>query len=212
MYKKILLALIIGAAFASNSFSQIAYPVERPTLKVDDSWSYQRTDLWKNEVNPNKSKLNVASINDKGIYRMTGLNFNGNANNFNLDADLNGPTYKFQGNDMYRAWHKWPLAEGLTWEFSYKQMSTDGSAVVSNTFTCKVNGAERVKVPAGEFETVKRTCKGFWTNSLGGSGSNESILWYAPAAKRSVKGQDKWWFGSSLQGQTLDELVEFKVN
>jgi hypothetical protein len=210
MFKKMVLFLALGAAFIS-SIAQVTYPVERPTLKVGDSWSYQRTDLWKNEVNPNKNSFSVSAINDKGIYRMTGTNLEGKPSNFNNDPDLNGPKYKVQGEDMYQAFSKWPIVDGAVWDFAYKRILGDGT-IVSQNYACKLSGAERVKVPAGEFDTIKMACKGFWTNTQGGSGSQEFIRWYAPAVKRHVKQQDKWWFGGTLQGQTLDELVEFKVN
>jgi hypothetical protein len=210
MFKKMVLSLALGAAFIS-SFAQVTYPVERPTLKVGDSWSYQRTDLWKNEVNPNKNSFSVSAINDKGIYRMTGTNLEGKPSNFNNDPDLNGPKYKVQGEDMYQAFSKWPIVDGVAWDFTYKRV-LDSGALLNQNFSCKPSGTERVKVPAGEFDTVRLTCKGFWTNDRGGSGSSEFIRWYSPAVKRHVKQQDKWWFAGRLDGQTLDELVEFKMN
>jgi hypothetical protein len=91
MLSSLKLALFALAGLATVSNAQVTYPVERPTLKVGDSWSYQRTDLWKNEVNPNRNSFSVSAINDQGIYRFTGTNLEGRPSNFNNDSDLNGP-------------------------------------------------------------------------------------------------------------------------
>jgi hypothetical protein len=112
---------------------------------------------------------------------------------------------------MYQAFSKWPIVDGAAWDFAYKRI-LDNGVLLNQNFSCKPSGLERVKVPAGEFDAVKLTCKGFWTNDLGGSGSSEFIRWYSPIAKRNIKIQDKFWVGGRLVGQTLDELVEFKVN
>jgi hypothetical protein len=64
---------------------------------------------------------------------------------------------------------------------------------------------ERVKVPAGEFDTFKVVCKGYW-NSETGSGNGSALLasWYAPAARVGVKGEFQG--GNSYNATELVEL------
>jgi hypothetical protein len=201
---------LLFAGVASAQTAPIAYPIERPALKVGDTWTWQRTDLWKGEVNPNKIKSTVESINAQGNYRVEMLGVNGTSTRATWDADLNGVKYKFQGEDMYQAWYKWPLNSDTSWDFAYKLAPTSGG-VMTLSFTCKVNKLERVKVPAGEFDAVKLTCEGPWANGER-SGTNEAVTWYAPAVKTFVKLQNKFWgAGGTLLVQSLDELMEFSL-
>jgi hypothetical protein len=193
--------------FSSLSQSQVVFPVERPVLKVGDTWSYQRTDLWRNEKTAGTTKLAITEIlTDRIEYQ--GVDSQGRGFNRTDNFDLNG-IQMVRGQAQITPFYQWPLIDGAS--RSFKNIATRGANEWTNDGKCVTEGTETVKVQAGEFQTIKIVCKAFW--SAGGGGGNwENIIWFAPSAKRAVKVQNKNWQNGRLDTQTQDELVEYKLN
>lgn len=202
--KKIFILLLLFASTLSLA-QALNFPVERPVLSKGDTWKYQYTNLWKNEVLPGQSNLSVALVDDKKI-NFTGTNREGGVWKYTSDLDLNR-SYTFKGEKYLNREHAWPLTENSKWE-NIREFA-EGEAEVKWTESCKVTAFEKVKVPAGEFESVKVECKASWTNSLNARGNGEKTRWYAPVVKRVVKTEEKWWVGSRLNDQSRMELVEY---
>jgi hypothetical protein len=183
----------------------LTFPIERPTISKGDTWKYQYTNLWKNEVSPGQSSLSVALVDDKKI-NFAGTNREGGVWKYSSDLDLNR-SYSFKGEKHLNREYVWPLTENSKWENNRE--FAEGEAEVKWTESCKVASLEKVKVPAGEFESVKVECKVNWTNSLNARGNGEKTRWYSPQVKRVVKTEEKWWVGSRLHDQSRMELTEY---
>jgi hypothetical protein len=211
MVHKIISIICVQLFFTAAAVAQATFPVERPVLKVGDTWSYQRTDLWTKQLRAGVSKATLKETTaDKYIFEWT--NFDGRKSEFATNFDLNR-TYIVRGLEQIDQLFKWPLAENN--KYTYKTLNTRDQWEWTYEPTCLVEGVETIKVIAGEFSTIKTICKGMWANTPGngtGSGMNETIVWYAPSVKRGVKYQNKNWNNGRLDTQTSDELVEFKVN
>lgn len=199
---------LFSLALCSLVHAQITFPVERPTLKVGDSWSYQRTDLWTNAKVDGNSELTVRSISDQTIT-LSGKGFNQSSFS-NRRENLDGnPSPTVRGLPQLEAYRKFPLIDGESWEFKYLWVNGDFEGDASEK--CKVKGTEKTTVPAGEFDTIKIVCEGYWTSTNGGGGSQENTIWYSPKIKRGVKFVFKSWQGSRLNTQRSDELVSYKL-
>jgi len=195
-------------AFASCAvFAQGQDEFRRPVLNVGDSWTYQRTDLWKNVVQLGTMTIAVKKVKDEKI-QFRGTNLEGNKWSYDADLDQN-IAYTFKGDKFINHEYVWPLKPGKTWKNDREYAS--GEAEVTLEETCDVGSLEKVTVPAGEFDTYKISCKSFFTNTLGGQGSLENLRWYAPSVKRYVKVQRRGWCGSRLDSQSKDELTAFHL-
>jgi hypothetical protein len=203
--------LIFGCLLAASAQAQITFPVERPILKVGDSWSYERTDLWTNQTMAGVSTLVFKEARGDKLY-FNGINRDGRVAEWVRNIDLNSVS-TVRGIEQVDQQFKWPMIENA--KYTYKTLNTRNQWEWTYEPTCTVEGKEMVKTRAGEFETVKIYCKGFWANTPGNgtnSGTNESIVWYSPLVKQGVKYQNKSWNNQRLDTQTKDELVEYKLN
>jgi len=196
------LFLVIGSALAQSGDE-----INRPNFVVGDSWTYQQTDLWKNDLKPGTKTIAVKKIKGDQIH-FRGTLLDGNKWTYNADLDMNVP-YTFKGDKYTNIEYSWPLKAGMSWK-NDRQFAA-GEAEVTLEETCEVGPLTKVVVPAGEFDTYRIACKGFFTNSLGGQGSHESLNWYAPVVKRYVKLEQRWWVGSRLSDQYKDELTAFHL-
>jgi hypothetical protein len=209
MLKTFFISFVLTLLSNNVAQAQVNFPVERPKLNVGDTWKYQRSDLWRNEVLPGFTTISVRAVNERS-YSFVGTNRDGTAfNDNNTNFDLNW-TQTVRGELQTHSNFQWPLTQGSS--HNHKNRQTRAENEWTNDTTCSVVGSEQTKVPAGDFATVKIVCKRFWNMTTGNSGSAEDIRWYAPIAKRVVKQQSRFWQGSRLDTQTLDELVEYKLN
>lgn len=108
--------------------------------------------------------------------------------------------------------YAFPLTVGKTWE-AKANFATSTGRTGSYKLDAKVVGWEKVKVPAGEFDTLKITESGFYqsANEAGtrtGTGRMQITIWYAPAVGGMVKTQyeDTNWGGSLYNKYTLELL------
>ena len=71
----------------------------------------------------------------------------------------------------------WPLTAKTKFRYSFRGKRSDGGKPWTSTRKCKVTAQERVKVPAGEFDTYKLECTDSW---------NKRTLWISPELGTSV--------------------------
>ena len=81
------------------------------------------------------------------------------------------------------------------------------------TINSSMTGFERIKLPAGEFDTRKIRLEHSWQYHRYGSGRREVMLWYADDAKRVVKVRSRTLGGGHVNIETdYDlELVEYHL-
>jgi len=197
--------------FASIALAQGMTPIERPTLKIGDSWTYRNLDGWNNKETSRSLSTLVSFENDFAIFRSKNLN-SGAESTDTVNADLQ-PCRSMQNDTtiICAGAFKFPLATG------YKQGIKKLPAGNGQSYfdgDCEGQGMEKVNVPAGEFDAYRIECKGFWTRVFGGSGSGgfKQTLWYAPAIRNQVKStyEDRNPNGSA-NNKLIRELVEYKL-
>ncbi len=154
---------------------------EAPAYKVGDTWHWVRSDrrtgLKETEnrrVITKVSPERIEGTENDGLMVMSG--------DLNL---LETPEYVRTGTPRFI---DFPLSVGKKWSFKYTQASKTGPQRTRWQYDAEVVAQERVKVPAGEFDAYKVVGKGYWNSETGSaSGSGQLRLWYAPAARGSVK-------------------------
>lgn len=104
---------------------------------------------------------------------------------------------------------KFPLAEGKKWESTFFYKATPNGTLGKNERECKVAGRETVSSPAGEFDSYRIECRGYWYAN-GYSGKTEDTLWYAPNVKWLVKARYKFWQSGNLASQEESSLIEYQ--
>lgn len=198
-FMSLALITVFGAAQAQD-----AQTVEKPGLKIGDSWSYlvlepiskaqQSTiDLVVSEVSETQLKMTNKSSEVIAIY----------------DADfaatnLAGVAYS----PSIRAL-SFPMAAGKKWEHTNtRSHPTCGKSITE--LKNEVIGWEDVKVPAGTFRALRIDSDGNWRNSCG-SGKLTYRFWYAPKVKWLVKSDSRVFAGGQLFDGSIRELTSFKI-
>ena len=102
-----------------------------------------------------------------------------------------------------------PLVVGDGWKSSFVGEGNNAKSKTDLEF--KVVAREKVKTPAGEFDTFKIESGG-WINGVSWSGSirMSEVRWYAPSIGRVVKSEYKDFRGGQLWTHTVSELKSFK--
>jgi len=94
-----------------------------------------------------------------------------------------------------------PLFVGKQWKDSYEGKSVDGGKYTyKNTYT--VTDYKKLKVDAGEFDVFRIEQIHFNTSGASSGKTSESIRYYAPAAKFTVKTIPSWRMG--YEAETVD--------
>ena len=212
-----LLLVFVTLLFAESSFAQDSSLVERPTIKVGDSWTYQETNDWRSVVTDTYS-FTVSSVSDKEIELTRKSEKAGTAVTVSETPDLNSITRATSDGNIVRyspdnGAFSFPLAVGKSWEA--KADWTAGTHTGSYSLATKVVGWEQVTVPAGTFTALKITKTGYYHATNGqssGSGNMHIVFWYAPTVKGMVKMQyeDTNWAGAPYNKKTV-ELVAYKA-
>jgi len=176
---------------------------ERPDVKVGDRWKIVCTE------GREKSEL-VRVVESVGETQIT---FTENGKPATMTRELNQlESARRKDSDQRRL--SFPLEVGKQWEFTDKWLdhtSTPPDAVGSEKGKVKVVSYEKVRVPAGEFDTFAVKWNSSWNNGMGGSGITDYTYWYAPAARAIIKSNLRvTWQGGGYPDQTC-EVVEFKL-
>lgn len=212
--------LFVGAAFLTASAGAQNRPdvVNRPDVKIGDSWTYQKIDNWTN-IKTMEYVVEVSAVSDMEIRLTAKHRKSGVVATITETLDLNMLTRESSGgaSDRYipnDGSYTFPFAVGKTWDAKtdYTRANRNGSYEL----TAKVVGWEQVKVPAGEFTAIKITKEGRYQSTSGGSsgtGRIKSTLWYVPEIKNAVKFsyEDSNWNGG-LNSRDTTELLSYKVN
>lgn len=179
-----------------------------PKFDVGDTWSYQFTDLWKNEIKPSLASETVMIITSNVIL-FEGINYDGKSFRIRTDFEMNPPHYVYKGENLLRKEFIWPLFIGKKWSNDLKRGSD--SYNVNEREDCEVESFEKVKVPAGEFDAFKIYCKLTDTWSTGVYNIGKKYRWYSATTKRVVKTQTEWRQSGRLYSQSLNELKSYQV-
>jgi hypothetical protein len=81
---------------------------------------------------------------------------------------------------------QFPLSVGKSWTGSYDGYTNDDGASWNAKSKCAVQAAEKVKVPAGEFDALRIECEDAWSSGPF-SGVSKTTSWYAPKVGTVVK-------------------------
>lgn len=205
-----LLALLIGVAPSASP--QIIFPIEKPSFKPGDRWTYRRIDGWNNTERSRTEIEFVSTEPERWVFRSK--NASGAFTTFRTNFDLQ-PCRAMRGSDQEVCTGAFKFPMSADFQNTYDKLPWMNGEGHSSA-RCEAKGNEDVTVPAGTFPAIRIECKGFWHRVFdlqqgGRSGRQEEIYWYSSVAKRPVKSQfvnsrpdgnpfDKW----------IDELVEFR--
>lgn len=195
------LSVLTVQAAAQSSTAAPGLSGQVPVFKVGDSWLWVRSDR-RTGLKEAETSRTITKVSPE---RIEGTD-NGNAITMTADqlALMETADFVRQGSPHFV---QFPLELGKKWSFKYVQASKAGPQRTRWQYDAEVVGQERVKVPAGEFDAFKVVCKGYWNNEVGsGNGAAEVTLWFAPAARATVKSQFQ-----GGQSYNVSELVEMKL-
>ncbi len=202
-----------------NKMSQANAQVDRPTFIKGDTWTYRVLNAW-TDKELRQYQLDFTEVDvDSLVLQLTNKTTN-TVSTFRTDLDLNACRSMQDAKEVIcMGPYKFPLSTGQKTSYD-KYPNEDGSGFIQGD--CRVEGAEKVTVPAGSFNTYKIGCRGFWTNKFGrianvafgstAEGSFYEAIWYAPNVKRFVKSYyEKRNSGRTLTSKETHELMVFKV-
>jgi hypothetical protein len=174
---------------------------QAPAFAVDEAWEYRFESALDRAQNATYAQRAVKASDGSTELAVSG----GRSGPASIDANAN---YTRFGSATYEPSDErlnFPLFVGKTWSASY--VYRNGSWQSKCERQAKVVGVERVRTPGGLFEAFRIEEKTLWqTNDLyGGQGIARETLWYAPAAKRIVKGE---LLDVPLKGPAVSTLFE----
>lgn len=193
----------------------VLYPIyaadvaDVPQFKVNDTWKYGQIDLWKNERIKGWTHT-VYSVEDQvvmaGVDEQTGKfrNF------YTLEGNPKGSARRTYQPHMLLL--SFPLSVGKSWGAEYDLLRSDGR---DNhvTMSVKVLAFEKVTVPAGTFDAFKLKYHAYYRRQgEKGTGTQDSVYWYAPAVKRIVKEEYReTTFSGRNYDQFINQLESYKL-
>ena len=192
--------LFIASAVAAQSIDAIDW---KPGYK----WKYKVVDGFTKLESGTTEKV-VLSVAD-GAYLTKHVGTAGQSDE-SVQSDGSHIRAMPVGNGMF-AYNqvKFPLAVGNKWESTYFYKARSNGALGKNESECKVAEREKVASPAGEFDSYRIECRGYWYAN-GFSGRMEDTLWYAPNVKWLVKARYKFWQSGALASQDEHSLTEYQ--
>jgi len=169
--------------------------IGRPDIRVGDRWRYRVTDKFTNLTQ--SVSVEVMTVTENRIHTHS-LESTRDAASLPAAAEVIGVWDRdwnqlSQGGIEYKPFYpvlQFPLEPGKQWSGTVQWDS--GSGTLRHQLTAQVAGWERVAVPAGSFDAVKITVRGYINefgtrNYYAQSGSISSVIWYAPAIGQIVK-------------------------
>ncbi len=208
---------LVLPALAQNPSST---KVETPSIKVGDTWTYNRIDGWQ-KTKDFTTVLVVTVVTDGEIRTESMRTDNGEMTIGTRNKELNRRRTetgdrKFEWDPYYPS-YVFPLEIGKSWEKEVTFTRNFDDRKVVAQLRGEVIGREKVSVPAGSFDALKIVVKGSYNGSMGSvwggrwSGQQSETTWYAPEVKNFVKSiyEDADTFMSRTK--VIWELVEYKV-
>jgi hypothetical protein len=208
MIKLLALALILGGCAAPLSQTPppgLPATVAAPEIRVGDAWTYrvqdgftriQRGDQRHEVLEVGADRIVVAGAVERG----DGVQVYDHAWNWLRRPATNLQTFEYS--PAYQAF-AFPLVPGKRWRA--RLTATDPAD--GRRFPVWIDGAvlgwERVKVPAGEFDTLKiqrYVYFDYWEHAVRDRSEIREFEWYAPAVKQSVRREASSQYLSYLAG------------
>lgn len=182
-----LIYLNVVLVFASVTASaQIKFPVNQPTPKIGEMAKFRTIDLW-NGTEASRSENELIEISADTLAVKVTSSDRAEPRTLNFNKSWN-PCRSLQNssNVVCTGILRFPLEVGAKYE--YKDLPwTDGVGVTS--MKCEIKGEEQITIAAGNFDTVRIDCSGFWTRKIGGieTGQTAEVIWYSPVLGRTIK-------------------------
>jgi hypothetical protein len=193
---------LVGIALFALAATASSQKAEQPVVKAGDEWQFV---VWYTvpSTTPNRSWV----ITSVAPARIEGTE---NGEPLVLTAELNvleSPRDKLSNPKGL----SFPLEVGKKWRYESDWLFKSKGSKGTFTSDVAVVGYEKIKVPAGEFDTFKLVAK---SAMRGISGINSTIdaetthtYWYAPAANAVVKSESR----NPYLGPSTVELVSFRL-
>ncbi len=185
------LAVVTGPALAQKA--------DGPNVKVGDQWRFEvRLGTGPSAVKTRDLARVITSVTPAGVECTD------NGSKVVMTPDLNLIESSSDKHSDMRLL-SFPLEVGKQWRSTDDTLEKMLGYEGRTHWSVAVVGYEKVRVPAGEFDTFKLEAKGEWT--LGAhSGEITRTYWYAPAARGVVKSEIQ-----DTSGLTTTELAEFHL-
>ena len=197
------LALVFAAAVAILVAACAPIPVgtplksdaaaPTPTLAVGDNWTYRVRDAYTG-IDRGTERYTVDQAGG-GQVVLTVSPASGGEQTQVYDSQLNWlkrpatNLQEFSYDPAYPAFN-FPLAPGKTWKTRLSATDPADGKHYPVRVDGSVVGWERIKVPAGEFDTIKIqrvVYFGYWVSALRGPSEIIEYEWYAPTVKQAVR-------------------------
>ena len=200
--------LFATAVFACSTIAGAQnITVERPAIKVGDSWTYSFDDTRYSKPASSYTET-VESVTADKITANWKNHDSGKSGIDVFDRDMGNlipQGYRIRAYDF-------PLNVGKTWAFEYDASS--GDKRWHHKVTGKVIGLEKVTVPAGTFDTTKVELIDYYNGSANGgwvwSGVVTDTRWYAPAVRNYVE-RTFVDSGSSSSSPVIRKLLKYSL-
>jgi hypothetical protein len=191
-------------------------PVQKPDVKVGDSWRYQVKEHQSNV--PIVSQINsLVTFVGPDLIVVVESGKDGQETDSQFDSGWGVASIGYLGlvfDPPMRFW-KFPLQVGAEYPFVYGLAAARGSPARTRAEgTARVLGWEDVTVPAGKFRAVKVEAKAaFQRLDISARGWQRFVLWYVPDVKRFVKStvESGGRGPNQLDLVRETELMEFKI-
>ncbi len=193
--------LFITLGACATARDQPAIPA--PALKTGDSWIYEQRNGYNSEL---LQTLSVTVVDARTLRVTPSANTAEfiQAINSELNPSKNalvlGRLRDFE--PAYDA-YKFPLGVGQTWRTESQSVDPISKKLLIFKIWGDVVGAEKIRVPAGEFDTLK-IVRRVYPNDEEWWRTGTRILeteWYAPAAKRIVKREERSAYTDTASGE-----------
>jgi len=218
--KRCAIFLTLASLFVFQLRAEPVETIERPQLNVGDRWVFRVVDLW-NGRETRQRELAVVQVNETGVRvdeRSTAINGVPITRPRSVvvrtaawpNANPRPIAGTFTAIDF-------PLYVGKTWTMAYTRPSRNGNASdITERREVTVEGWETIKVPAGEFRTLRIVHEGLRmlhvSDGIFGSPTRE-VYWYSPELKIYVKREYRnRRVSGSLFDQYSEELMEASVS
>jgi len=189
-----------------------AQPMERPTLAVGDSWTYEFHE-WATLVSPgNYHFVDTVAVTQAlpkqyVMSRVSTAERDGESkqSSYRITRDLNGYARQNAAFPWQEAqWLIWPLEPGRSWNFEVPV------AAGINVWEARVKDWEEVEVPAGKFRAIRIVHD--LVKSPDPLVTWQVTQWYAPAVKSFVKKTDYGWYEATTTiKRDVRELRSFQL-
>jgi hypothetical protein len=178
--------------------------VDRPDIKVGDSWTYNRID-GNTKVKEFSTVVSVTAVDDKGIQLESKRTDTGAVETTVRNKDFNKLTTNLPPRKTtfgpYHPEFSFPLEVGKTWEQTVTTTRSDQADWKTTApLKAKIVGWERVTVPAGTFNALKIEINGLYDGLDPRGRWNGTIaetIWYVP----ELKGPAKWTYQDNIRGR-----------